>query len=656
MQLNKHQHQAVHHTGTPLLILAGAGAGKTRVLTMRAAKIIKDLNLAPAELLLTTFTNKAAAEMQERLKHLMQADIRLPFAGTFHSLCAKLLRRYGHLIEIPNNFLIYTRSDQLDTMNEVIKSMQLDKKRYNPNKLLSVISNSKNELIDEKTYATFAHGNFQETLAKVYQLYQKKLKQYHALDFDDLLFNTVILLNQTDNIRAKYQNQFKHVLIDEYQDTNKAQYQLTQLLTNGGNLTVVGDASQSIYSWRGADHRNLMNLKTDYPDLTTINLEQNYRSTQTILDAAHAVISANTGHPILKLWTDKDEGDQIILYEASSPQREAEYAATKIEHLKQIHDCDYNSFAIFYRTNSQSRIFEEELLHRGIPYKIVGGTSFYERKEIKDLMSYLRLIVNPADEVSLKRVLKIGKRRYAKFQQFYLNLPLERGSRPQAEGVSSEERSTDLLSSSEEEEQAGGSPAEVVDKTNTLPPTRTLLEGIIKSTQYMKKFDPDDPDDAARIENIQELISVTNEFTNITDFLENASLIESEQLNQVNEDGQGSVTLMTIHGSKGLEFNYVFVAGMEEGIFPHSRCLLDKNEMEEERRLCYVAITRAREKLYLLRAQSRYWFGGYQNNPPSRFLDSIPAELLEVKVDYQGVEKRRKKYRYFDEFSDDLPF
>lgn len=641
MELNKQQALAVNHTGTPLLILAGAGAGKTRVLTERAAKIITDLKLAPAELLLTTFTNKAAAEMQERLKKIFGKDIRLPFAGTFHSLCAKLLRKHGHLIQIPNNFVIYDRSDQLDTMNQIIIEMGLDKKRWNPNKLLSVIGSAKNELIDSQTYAKFAQGEFQEKLAKIYPSYQNKLQKCHALDFDDLLFKTVILLGSIDRIREKYQEQFKHVLIDEYQDTNKAQYELTMLLTKNGNLTVVGDASQSIYSWRGADHRNLMNLKNDFENLAIINLEQNYRSTQTILDAAHAVISQNTSHPILKLWTEKDAGDQIMLYEASSPQREAEFAVQKIQHLREIHNCNYSSFAIFYRTNSQSRIFEEELLHQGIPYRIVGGTRFYDRKEIKDVLSYLRLVINPQDDIALARALKIGKRRYAQFDNWLKTIQ----TRP-------DPRVTAQISTNEQQPSISGSTDQ-----QKLPSTRKLLEGILKATAYMKKFDIDDPDDAARIENVQELISVTNEFPNISDFLENATLIETEQASiTVNDNSDGVVTLMTMHGAKGLEFDFVFIAGMEEGIFPHSRSLLDKNELEEERRLCYVGITRARERLFLLRAQSRFWFGSYQNNPPSRFLDSIPSELLEVKVDFHTGENKRKKYRYFDEFSDDLPF
>ena len=643
MTLNTHQQQAVEHTGTPLLILAGAGAGKTRVLTMRAAKIIQDQKLHPTQLLLTTFTNKAAAEMQERLRHILEQDIRLPYAGTFHSLCAKLLRKHGHLINVPNNFNIYDHSDQLDTMNDILKQLDLDKKRWNPNKLLSVISNAKNELIDPSTYANFAQGQFQEKIAQIYPMYQAKLEKSYALDFDDLLFKAVQLISQVERIREKYRQQFKHVLVDEYQDTNKAQYELTQMLTSGGNLTVVGDASQSIYSWRGADYRNLMNLKNDYQDLTIINLEQNYRSTQTILDAAHAVISQNTSHPILKLWTDNGNGDQIVLYEASSPQREAEFAATKIEHLKQIHECDFNDFAIFYRTNAQSRIFEEELLHRGIPYRIVGGTRFYDRKEIKDLLAYLRLIANPNDDVALKRVLKIGKGRYSQFEKW-------------KETAIRQPESPALAGSISGTQSDQSTPLEDEITPKTLPKTRELLEGILKSTQYMKKFNIDDPDDAARIENIQELISVTNEFTNLYDFLENATLIETEQSSVSTGNGDGAVTLMTMHGAKGLEFKFVFVAGLEEGIFPHSRALLDKNELEEERRLCYVAITRAKEKLYLLRAQSRYWFGSYQNNPPSRFLDSIPAELLEIKVDYQGAQNRRKKYRYFDEFSEDLPF
>ena len=618
MKLNAKQKEAVEYTGSPLLILAGAGAGKTRVLTERAVKLIKDLNLHPTELMITTFTNKAAGEMQERLSKSLGSEYKMPFAGTFHSLSAKLLRKHGHEIGVPNSFVIYDRTDQIDTVKQVLKNLNLDPKRWNPNKILNVISNAKSELLTPEAYSQFAQGQFQEKLAAIYPEYQKLLKKYKALDFDDLLLESVNLLREVERIQQRYKTQFKHVLVDEYQDTNKAQYEITKMLVNDGDLTVVGDASQSIYSWRGADYRNLMNLEQDFGNIKIINLEQNYRSTQTILDGAHSVISGNTSHPILKLWTEKDEGDKITIYEAANPEREAEFVVEKIKHLKEIwsEDFDYNDMAVFYRTNAQSRILEEELLHASIPYKIVGGTRFYDRKEIKDLLCYLRLILNPEDEVAQNRVLKVGKRRFAKYEQWKNELPEER------------------------------------------PKTQVLLKGILKVTEYMKKFKEDDPDDAARIENIQELISVSGNFDLLSDFLENAALIETEQsmLTQGSND-EGAVTLMTLHAAKGLEFAFVFMVGMEEGIFPHSRSLLAKSEIEEERRLCYVGMTRAKEKLYMSRAASRYWFGGYQQNPPSRFLDAIPAELVEYKVDFQTAENNnRRRRRFRDEFSEDLPF
>lgn len=597
--LNSAQQEAAKHTQGPVLILAGAGSGKTRVLSYRVAYLISEKHVDFDRILMLTFTNKAAAEMKERIKKLLNGSSSLPFAGTFHSLCVRILRRDGVAISIDPNFVIYDEQDQMDAVKEVMKELDLSVKTYNPGAILHTISSAKNELIGPTEYAQYARGYFQEAASNVYIRYQVLLSRNVALDFDDLLVKTVALFQKNPQILGRYQEQYQYVLVDEYQDTNHAQYLITKLLAGRTrNICVVGDASQSIYRWRGADFRNMINFKKDYPDTREFHLEQNYRSTQNILDAAHGVISKNTSHPILKLWTDNQGGEQITLYEARTEHDEATFLTQMILQS----DKPYCDFAVLYRTNAQSRVLEEAFLHNGIPYVLIGGTRFYDRKEIKDVLAYLRAIFNPKDSIAFKRIEKLGKGRFIKFMNF----------------------------------------TEDLHKTNKLVDLSTLelMDQVLSRTQYLELYDANVEEEVYRLENIKELRSVATEFPDLSQFLESVSLMETQEKKQTKQRMQqtlssknrGSVTLMTLHAAKGLEFSIVSIVGMEEGLFPHSRTLSDKEELEEERRLCYVGITRAKEKLYLTYANRRLFFGTRTQNMISRFIAEIPAHVLDLNV------------------------
>ncbi len=591
--LNPQQLKAVTYKNIPLLILAGAGSGKTKALTFRAAWLMAQHQVEPANILLVTFTNKAALSMKQRVQKI--AGQALPFVSTFHSCCARILRKEGKYLGIPANYSIYDTADQIHLVKQVMGEKGISSSSFKPGAMLAAISQAKNELFSPSEYFEYAKTHFYKTAAKIYFDYQKKLKKYQALDFDDLLFETVKLFWNHQDILQKYQEQFLYILVDEYQDTNKAQYELTKLLAKKySHLTVVGDMSQSIYGWRGANFRNVLNLKTDFPNLATINLEQNYRSSQNILDAAHGLISRNTTHPVLKLWTEKSKGEKIRLYQAISEKDEAQFVANQVQQLI-ASSYDYADFAVLYRTNAQSRVLEEVFLHQSIPYALVGGVRFYERKEIKDCLAYLRLVANPKDLISFARIQKIGKRRTNKFFTW-----LEKNKNK-------------------------------VEKLNSLE----LLEQILKVTDYLSFFDPKDEKDLARLENVKELSSVASEFPQLNEFLENVVLVEQEYLPKdelklkLGKKKNGA-TLMTMHAAKGLEFKVVFVVGMEEGLFPHSRSLLEKEELEEERRLAYVAMTRAKDLLYLIFSQRRLYFGTRSCNQISRFVAEIPQHLLEL--------------------------
>lgn len=547
--LNKQQKEAVFCTEGPILVLAGAGSGKTRVLTTKVAYLILEKNIPPSQILMVTFTNKAANEMKERIiKMVGKAP---PYTGTFHSLCAKILRIDGRSIGISPSFVIYDEEDQLEAIKEVMVKVDISTKQFNPRAVLSTISEAKNELISALEYPQYARGYFQETVAQVYFAYQKFLKENEALDFDDLILETVRLFQKNREIAEKYQERFHYVLVDEYQDTNHAQYVLTKILAKHyENICVVGDASQSIYSWRGADYRNLVTFEQDFPDLKIFNLEQNYRSTQKILDVAHAVISHNKSHPILKLWTKNPDGDPITIYEARNEHDEAEYIIKEvIKSQRSLLNPIYSSFVVLYRTNAQSRVVEEALLHAGIPYVLVGGTRFYDRREIKDVLAYLRLLANPKDMVSYKRIEKLGKGRLRRFLEF----------KDKFDFVGKE--------------------------------TVEILDHALGASDYLSFYDEKLEEDLMRLENIKELRSVAMEFPDLSSFLENVALVDQEAMpDHPLKSGKkpNAITLMTLHAAKGLEFPMVFLIGMEEGLFPHSRSLLDPMEIDEERRLCYV--------------------------------------------------------------------
>jgi len=593
--LNAQQQKAVTHTEGPVLILAGAGSGKTRVLTYRAAYLIRNKGIPPDRILMVTFTNKAAGEMKDRITALLMGSGETsvpPYASTFHSFCARLLRKDGGAIGIPPNFTIYDEQDTFDAIRECMKALDIPVKSFHPTGIRHTISSAKNELISSREYAGYARGYFQETVARIYPLYQKLLEENRALDFDDLLLKTVELFRTNKDILSAYQNRFHYLLVDEYQDTNRAQYVLTLLLSSERrNVCVVGDASQSIYRFRGADFQNIVNFKHDFPDTVEFHLEQNYRSTQTILDAANGVISKNSSHPILKLWTKNSSGTPVTLYEARNEHDEATFLIQTILQTGR----PFTDFAVLYRTNAQSRVLEEAFLHAGVPYMLVGGTRFYERKEIKDVLSYLRLLANPKDSVSFKRAEKLGKTRLAKFHAF-----------------------TDSLKDQK-----------LIDLT-----TLELLDNVIDATQYLALYDANVEEEAYRLENIKELRSVAAEFPHLTEFLETVALVEQQYEPEIRKSAtpRNAVTLMTMHAAKGLEFPIVFLVGMEEGLFPHSRSLMEKDELEEERRLCYVGITRAKEMVYLTFANRRMYFGTRMQNSPSRFVADIPQHVLDYHV------------------------
>ena len=586
--LNDQQKEAVTCEEKYLIVLAGAGSGKTKVLTHRVAFLIEKGLTKPENCLLLTFTNKAAAEMRGRIDKLLNSTSSLAFAGTFHSFCARVLRMDGYHIGIDRNFAIYDENDQKDAIKDIISDMNLDDS-IKPKNILYAIGDAKNQGINTTTYFEIANSETTRIYAKVFLLYEKYLKENGAVDFDDLMIKMVELFGHFEILR-KWQERLTHIFVDEWQDTNKIQYKLVKMLVGKNNfLTVVGDASQSVYSWRGADYRNINYLIRDYPKIKTINLEQNYRSTQTILDAANAVISKNIKHPILKLWTNKNGGKKITIYSARNGFDEAEYVTSEIK--SQVnYGLDYKDCAVLYRTNAQSRVLEEALLHSGVPYVLVGGVRFYDRKEIKDILSYLRLLVNPKDSISRKRVLSLGKRRYENFLGLVESF-------------------------------------ETLEKKNTLG----ILDTVLEKTGYLLKFKETDAEDAARLENIKELRSVAVEFPNIINFLENVSLVESGPVT-TNSETNNNVTLMTLHAAKGLEFPVVFMVGLEEGLFPHSRSLWEAEQMEEERRLCYVGITRAKETLYLSYASKRLFYGEKTSNAPSRFLSDIPEHLLDGQI------------------------
>ncbi len=578
-ELNKAQTKAVKHVTGPSIIMAGAGSGKTRVLVYKVRNLIENQHVPSFEVVMITFTNKAANEMKQRM-----GLKKLGYIGTFHSFCCMILRRESHHVGLDSNFVIFDTDDQLSLLRGIIKKNEI--KKLTPSYFLHRISSAKNKLVAPEKYLEVFSDYHAALIAEVYTAYQKELRKNKAFDFDDLILEVVNIFIKHKDVLEKYQNKFRYILVDEFQDTNYIQYLLTKLLAQKyQNITAVGDFSQSIYSWRGADMRNLDKFKQDFPEAQIFHLEENYRSTQTILDFAYKVISHNQTHPILNLFTKLGEGEEIEFFEAENEEEEAIYIANKIRDLGLPH----SSFAVLYRTNAQSRVIEEAFLHYSIPYVLVGGTRFYERKEIKDVLSYLRLMINPQDEVALERVKKLGKRRWSEFKNDYQELS------EQAKKMTSSE----------------------------------LMEEIFSRTHYIEIYNPDDEEDYSRIENIKELKSVAMNFSDLTQFLEQVALVESEYFaGEKKSSAKDGVKLMTLHQAKGLEFPAVFIVGVEEGILPHSRSIDDIFSLEEERRLFYVGITRAKEKLFITYTRGRFIFGRRGEALRSRFLEEEEPDLI----------------------------
>jgi DNA helicase-2/ATP-dependent DNA helicase PcrA len=629
--LNPEQARAVETTEGPLLIQAGAGSGKTKTLTHRIAYIIASGKAYPSEILAVTFTNKAAKEMRERVARLLgdSADNRsfMPYMGTFHSICVRLLRQDGEHIGIPRSFVIFDEADRLSAVKQAIKQLHIDEKAFPPRVIAGLISSAKNDLIGIQEYSGMAMSPAQKATAQVYPLYQQALKDAAALDFDDLIARTVSLLETHSEIRGKWQQRFKYIMIDEYQDTNAAQYKLVKLLTNEHkNVAVVGDDWQSIYSWRGADFRNILNFEKDYKNCTIIKLEQNYRSTKHILDAAHAIISKNVQRSDKQLWTNAGHGVPVGILQLANERAEGEALVRRIRNGVDGGLRTYKDYAVLYRTNAQSRSIEEAFIHYNIPYRIVGGTRFYDRKEIKDLMAYLRLVYQPEDRISFERIVNVPTRGIGtkSLEKFYAwkqgnDFTLQ-------EALDHSDTCTDITPKARkalrELGDVFGSLRELIDET----PPAALLDSLIRRIEYLQFLDDGTPQGESRKENVKELLSVAQNYQEVglDGFLEEVALMSD--IDQADFHGN-TVTLMTLHAAKGLEFPVVFMIGMEETIFPHSRALYDQSEMEEERRLCYVGMTRAREELYLLYASGRMLYGSVQHNPPSRFLSEIDAKF-----------------------------
>ena len=632
--LNKEQRRAVETTEGPLLIQAGAGSGKTKTLTHRIAYLIATHKATPYNILAVTFTNKAAKEMRERVAHLLgeSADNRsfMPYMGTFHGICVRLLRQDGEHIGIPRSFVIFDESDRLAAVKQATKQLMLDDKSFPPRSISGLISSAKNEMISPQEYAGQASSPAQKAAAQVFPLYERALKEASALDFDDLINRTVSLFQTQPEVRKKWQQQFKYIMIDEYQDTNAAQYKLVNMLTNEHrNIAVVGDDWQSIYSWRGADFRNILNFEKDYKDCVVIKLEQNYRSTKHILDAAHAIITKNQQRSDKQLWTDAGNGLPVQMLQVANERAEADAIIRRIRNGLDSGLRRYHDYAVLYRTNAQSRGIEEALVHYGIPYRIVGGQRFYDRKEIKDVMAYLRVIFQPEDRVSFERIVNVPARGIGakSLQNFF--------AWQRSNGLTLLEAVTEVENCSELTPKARKSLGELGDILVSVrrlidnASVSGLIDSLLRRIDYLRYLDDGTPQGEARQENVKELLSVAQEYQDVglEGFLEEVSLVSDVDSADFNSD---AVILMTLHAAKGLEFPVVFMTGMEETIFPHSRALYDQSEMEEERRLCYVGMTRARQELYMLYATGRLLYGGVQHNPPSRFLAEIDGNFQNV--------------------------
>lgn len=641
--LNPQQRAAVTHEGSPLLIVAGAGSGKTRVLTRRIAYLMSDRGVAPQEILAITFTNKAAGEMKERVADLVGAAARMMWVSTFHSACVRILRGEATRLGRTSTFSIYDSADSLRLITMVAASLDINSKALSPRSIANQISTLKSELIDHETYMSKAETEQEKLVAQVYGDYDRRLARANAFDFDDLIGATVAVLQLFPEVKQKYRRRFKHILVDEYQDTNHAQYMLIKELVGNskdglppGELCVVGDADQSIYAFRGATIRNIEEFERDYPDAKTILLEQNYRSTQNILTAANAVISQNAERREKKLWTDAGSGEPIVGYVADNEHDEASYVALEIERLREENEYKYGQIAVFYRTNNQSRALEEVFIRIGVPYRVVGGLKFYERKEVKDILAYLRAIINLDDELSLRRIINVPKRGIGDKAEDVIDNFARKNKLSYGQAIQQAANITELSA------KASSSLIEFAEMMQSfrdmfLADTKPseIVHAVLEKTGYLEiLFNSDDAQDQGRVENLTELESVAREFeashsageNGLAQFLEHVSLVADSD--DVPGNDEGLITLMTLHTAKGLEFPITFLTGMEEGIFPHARSQTNDKELSEERRLAYVGITRARERLYVTRSVTRSVWGAPSYNPSSRFLDEIPASLI----------------------------
>jgi DNA helicase-2/ATP-dependent DNA helicase PcrA len=648
--LNPQQSAAVTHAGGPLLVVAGAGSGKTRVLTRRIAYLMARRNVAPYEILAITFTNKAAGEMKERVGELVGSVAKSMWVSTFHSACVRILRQEANRLGYSNTFSIYDSADSQRLITIVAKELNLDPKRYPARAFQSVISNAKNELLSPQDYLKAASNQFEQVVADVYTIYQGRLMRANAMDFDDLILKTVEVLQRYPEAKARFRSRFRHVLVDEYQDTNHAQYILVKELvgtelegTAPAELCVVGDADQSIYGFRGATIRNILQFELDYPNATTVLLEQNYRSTQNILNAANAVITKNESRKEKNLWSDAGAGSPLTGYVAESEHDEANFIADEIRSLQRDGNSTPGETAIFYRTNAQSRVFEEVFMRMALPYKVVGGLRFYERREVKDLLAYLRVLANCEDEISLRRIINIPKRGIGDTSLDYVDQFANSYGISFWQGLL---RCNEITSVPARAAQAITEFTSMISALSVLVEAKVkpsvIVEAALEQSGLLKELaDSTDPQDEVRVENLKELVAVSMEYEersfeelgedeeiSLAGFLEKVSLVADADEIPEGEDHGGVVTMMTLHTAKGLEFPTVFLTGMEDGIFPHSRTFDDKNEIEEERRLAYVGLTRARERLYISRAEYRSTWGAPNYNPPSRFLDEIPEDVI----------------------------
>ena len=642
--LNPQQRAAVVHHGGPLLVVAGAGSGKTRVLTARIAFLLAARGIHPGEILAITFTNKAAGEMKERVSALVGPRARAMWVSTFHSACVRILREQAKRLGFTSSFTIYDADDSRRLMTAVTRDLDLDPKRFPARSMATQVSNAKNELIDEETFSSRASTFAERQVAEVYTAYQRRLRQANAFDFDDLIMTSVNLLQAFPDVAEHYRRRFRHVLVDEYQDTNHAQYTLVRELVGlpgddppPAELCVVGDADQSIYAFRGATIRNIIEFERDYPDATTVLLEQNYRSTQTILEAANSVIARNPNRRAKNLWSAGGEGERIVGYVADDEHEEATFVAEEIDRLVDAGEQQYGDVAIFYRTNAQSRSLEEVFIRAGMPYKVVGGVRFYERREVRDALAYLRVLANPADVVSMRRILNTPRRGIGERAEACIEALASRDRIPFHEALRRAEEAPGMASRSA---RAVADFVTLLDDLRVLvdsgAPPADVLETVLQRTGYLTELEASsDPQDESRVDNLHELVGVAREYAetepegDLLSFLERVSLVADADEVPAGEDHGGVVTLMTLHTAKGLEFPVVFLTGLEDGVFPHLRSLAEPKELEEERRLAYVGITRARHRLYLTRATLRSAWGQPAYNPASRFLDEVPGGLVD---------------------------